>query len=485
MIASSTNAPGVAELLNVLPEHVRRAGQMTLDSRWIERGDVFVALPGVKHDGRDFISGALDKGAAAVFAEADGYSGSDERVVSVLGLDDLLPGLVKGFYNDPSHSMRLAAVTGTNGKTSVVELTGQLLRLLGERAGCIGTLGARLDDQPAPVTNTTPDLISITRQLAAWRQRDVKHIAMEASSHALDQGRLRGLSLHTGVFTNLTRDHLDYHASERAYADAKLSLFSDFELHRAVFNADDPIACEVAGISGDSAIGISMEGGRGDVRIALRSQRPMIIDIESPWGSAVLEIPLSGRFNAFNVTAAIVTVVGFGFDFNRACAAVGQLLPVAGRMERLLTPEGVLVVVDYAHTPDALENALAALHPETAGLLWVIFGCGGDRDPGKRSLMGGAAQRWADRVVVTSDNPRGEPPEAIINDIVQGCLAGVDVEPDRAAAIRYALETARPGDTLLIAGKGHEDYQEVRGQRLPFSDRRVVAEFLAASGVAV
>ncbi len=211
----------------------------------------------------------------------------------------------------------------------------------------------------------------------------------------------------------------------------------------------------------------------------------MVIDIESPWGSAVLEIPLSGRFNAFNVTAAIVTAVGLGFDFDRSCAAVGELLPVAGRMERSMTPEGVLVVVDYAHTPDALENALAALQPETAGLLWVVFGCGGDRDPGKRSLMGGAAQRWADRMVVTSDNPRGESPEAIIDDIVQGCQAGVEVEPDRAAAIRYALGAARAGDTLLIAGKGHEDYQEVKGQRLPFSDRQVVEELLAASGVAV
>ncbi|MCH1491965.1 MAG: UDP-N-acetylmuramoyl-L-alanyl-D-glutamate--2,6-diaminopimelate ligase [Luminiphilus sp.] len=479
------SAPGIDELLAVLPHQVRRAGQMTLDSRWIERGDVFVALPGLEHDGRDFISGALDKGAAAVFAEADGYSGTDERVVAVPGLDDLLPGLVKGFYNDPSQSMQLAAVTGTNGKTSVVELTAQLLRLLGKRAGCIGTLGARLDYPPAAVTNTTPDLISITRQLAAWRQQDVRHVAMEASSHALDQGRLRGLSLHTAVFTNLTRDHLDYHVSERAYADAKLSLFSNFELRRAVFNADDPIACEVADIVGDSAIGISMEDGRGDVRIALRSQRPMIIDIESPWGSAVLEIPLSGRFNAFNVTAAIVTAVGLGFDFDRSCAAVGELLPVAGRMERSMTPEGVLVVVDYAHTPDALENALAALQPETAGLLWVVFGCGGDRDPGKRSLMGGAAQRWADRMVVTSDNPRGESPEAIIDDIVQGCQTRVEMEPDRAAAIRYALGAARAGDTLLIAGKGHEDYQEIKGQRLPFSDRQVVKELLAASGVAV
>lgn len=485
MTVLPASAPSVDELLAVLPDQVRRAGQMTLDSRWVERGDVFVALPGLAHDGRDFISDALDQGAAAVFAEADGYSGTDERVVAVPGLDDLLPRLVKDFYDDPSQSMQLAAVTGTNGKTSVVELTAQLLRLLGERAGCIGTLGARLDYPPAAVTNTTPDLISITRQLAAWRQQEVRHVAMEASSHALDQGRLRGLSLHTAVFTNLTRDHLDYHGSERAYADAKLSLFSSFELRRAVFNADDPFACEVADIVGDSAIGISMEGGRGDVRIALRSQRPMVIDIESPWGSAVLEIPLSGRFNAFNVTAAIVTAVGLGFDFDRSCAVVGELLPVAGRMERSMTPGGVLVVVDYAHTPDALENALAALQPETAGLLWVVFGCGGDRDPGKRSLMGGAAERWADRVVVTSDNPRGESPEAIIDDIVQGCQTLVEMEPDRAAAIRYALGAARAGDTLLIAGKGHEDYQEIKGQRLPFSDRQVVEELLAASEVAV
>ena len=485
MAASAPASSQVSELLAAIPGFRRAGCQLALDSRQIGPGDVFVGLPGLEHDGRAFVDEAFANGAVGALVESEGCNAEDDRIVPVPHLRAALPGLVKDFYGNPSDRMKLAAVTGTNGKTSVVELTGQLLRLLGSEAGCIGTLGSRLSHRPAAAVNTTPDLISMSRQLADWLDQGVEYAALEASSHALHQGRLAGLSLHTGVFTNLTRDHLDYHETEAAYARAKLALFETFDLERAVFNADDPVASQVAGISRDAAVGVSLAGGDCDVRVEVRSQGPMVLHIASPWGSAEIEVALTGRFNAFNVVAAIVTAVGFGFRFDDVCAAAAKLRPVAGRMERLIAPGGGLVVVDYAHTPDALENALKALRAETQAALWVVFGCGGDRDAGKSSMMGQVAGQWEDRVVVPSDNPRGESPRAIIEAIVLGTGSEVMVEVDRAAAIELALGRLAAGDTLLIAGKGHEDYQEVAGQRLAFSDRQVIEAFFAADGVAV
>jgi UDP-N-acetylmuramoyl-L-alanyl-D-glutamate--2,6-diaminopimelate ligase len=401
------------------------SGCMTLDSRKVGQGDIFVALPGAQHDGRDYVQQALAQGASLVLAEADGLSAfidpnADKRIVSMPNLSDLLPDLAKDFYGDPSQTMALVAVTGTNGKTSVVEFVGQLLRSLGFAAGCMGTLGSRLEASPAEATNTTPDVLTINDQLVDWQRRGVKHVALEASSHALHQGRLRSLSIHTGVFTNLTRDHLDYHDNEADYAAAKLSLIT---------------------------------------------------------------VELSGRFNAFNVVAAIAAVTGLGFDFQQVCAVASDLKPVPGRMERILISDDRLAVVDYAHTPDALESALQTLRGETKGRLWVVFGCGGDRDSGKRSLMGRAAARWADHIVVTSDNPRSEAPAKIIEDVISGCGADAEIVVDRAEAIRHALSLAEAGDTVLVAGKGHEDYQDVAGVRLPFSDQQILSGYQSVDGV--
>ncbi|MDG1066119.1 MAG: UDP-N-acetylmuramoyl-L-alanyl-D-glutamate--2,6-diaminopimelate ligase [Luminiphilus sp.] len=463
------------------------SGHMTLDSRTVGAGDIFVALPGVEHDGRDYIQQALAQGAALVLAEANGLSGStgadsNSCVVSVSNLGAELPGLAKDFYRDPSQAMALVAVTGTNGKTSVVEFVGQLLRTLGFEAGCMGTLGSRLKAAPADAINTTPDVLTINHQLAGWRRQGVKHVALEASSHALHQGRLASLSLHTGVFTNLTRDHLDYHGNEADYAAAKLSLFNTFSLKRSIFNADDPVASQVSTVAGASAIGISLEGAKAQVQVAIRSMRPMVLRIQSPWGAAEINLELSGRFNAFNVVAAIVAVTGLGLDFHQVCAAAESLKPVPGRMERILMSGNRLAVVDYAHTPDALESALQTLRGETKGRLWVVFGCGGDRDSGKRSLMGRSAALWADHIVITSDNPRGEVPEKIIEDVLSGCGDEAEVVVDRAAAIRHALALAESGDTVLVAGKGHEDYQDIAGVRLPFSDQQVLAELQSFDG---
>ncbi|MDG1460175.1 MAG: UDP-N-acetylmuramoyl-L-alanyl-D-glutamate--2,6-diaminopimelate ligase [Luminiphilus sp.] len=461
-------------------------GHMTLDSRAVKENSIFVALPGGRQDGRDYIRQALERGAALVLAEDDGIAAgvsADSRVVSVPSLRAMLPELAKDFYGDPSQIMSLAAVTGTNGKTSVVEFIGQLLRSMGVGAGCMGTLGARLEAAPIEAVNTTPDVLTINHQLADWRNQGVRHAALEASSHALHQGRLESLSLHTGVFTNLTRDHLDYHATAKQYAAAKLSLFEKFDLQRSIFNADDPVARQVLTVAKVSAIGISLEGAEAGVQVAVQSMRPMVLQIQSPWGAAEIKVELSGRFNAFNVVAAVIAVTGMGFEFQQVCSAAENLLPVPGRMERILMSGNRLAVVDYAHTPAALESALQTLRDETMGRLWVVFGCGGDRDPGKRSLMGRSAARWADHIVVTSDNPRGEEPGKIISEVMTGCGSQAEVVVDRAEAIRHALAMAESGDTVLVAGKGHEEYQDIAGVRLPFSDQQVLSALQSADGV--
>lgn len=466
--------PGLGALAAV------RATEILLDSRRVSPGAVFVAIPGSRGDGRDHIPAALAGGAVAVLAEAGRELRADPRVVAIDGLRAQCGTLARRFYGNPSAAQSLVAVTGTNGKTSVADYVVQLLRALGRPAGCIGTLGARLSTAVVEATNTTPDVFTLNRQLRRWLDQGVRFVALEASSHALDQGRLDGLDLRVGVFTNLTRDHLDYHGSEAAYAAAKLRLFRDFELDTAIFNADDPVAARVAALCTDRAIGITTGTAAAPVRVAARETAgQLMLALSTPWGDGSVSLGLAGRFNAFNASAAMVAVTRLGFDFERVCEAAAGLTPVPGRMERVDNRRGINVVVDYAHTPDALGNALASLREATSGRLWVVFGCGGDRDVGKRGLMGEVARRGADRLVVTSDNPRSESPEVIIAAVLEGAGPDALVEPDRAAAIRQALAAAAPGDTVLIAGKGHEDYQEIAGVRQPFSDVEVARRCLA------
>lgn len=453
---------------------------LTLDSRDVKPGSVFIAVPGVAGDGRDFIADALSSGAAAVVAEAaNDFVFDDARVLLVPDLRGRLPALARRFYADPSASMALVAVTGTNGKTSVTDFVAQMLRRLGVATGSIGTLGARLVDSVVEARNTTPDLFSLNRQLCEWLNQDVDHVVMEASSHALDQGRMHGLNIHTGVFTNLSRDHLDYHGDEAAYLEAKLRLFTDFPLKRAIYNADDPAARRIPALAGCPSLGVSFDYAEADVFVQLLDVRQgLAIRLHSPWGTRDIHAPLSGAFNAFNVVVAVLAVTGLGYPLPDVVAAAEQLLPVPGRMQSVSVPADIRVLVDYAHTPDALENALNALRGAGESELWVVFGCGGDRDRGKRQLMGHVASTLADRVVVTSDNPRTEPPEKIIEDILSGIGADVDVIGDRAAAIEFAIVNAAPGATVLLAGKGHETYQEVSGRRSAFDDGEVAAAAL-------
>ncbi len=473
---------GLRELLadQALPEV--SLNNMTLDSRSVESNTIFIAVPGAERDGRDFIHAALEQGAAAVLAEADGRElPDDDRVIAISQLKERIGELADRFYHSPSRQLKIMAVTGTNGKTSIVELTRQLLQTVGLTAGSIGTLGSRLIGPPTEVRNTTPDCITLHRQLSAWRDAGVNYVAMEASSHALDQQRLDGLKIDVAVFTNLSRDHLDYHHSMAAYCDAKLRLFRDFASSVQIFNADDSLLSSLSDIWGRDSIGISFSDESADVLIGIVSVAPLVFTLRTPWGVAQIDSTLAGRFNAFNLTVAIVAAASIGIPFSEIVAVTAQLKPVPGRLEPVEMASDITVVIDYAHTPDALHRAIMAVsEARQQGRIWVLFGCGGDRDRGKRSEMGAVASRLADRIVVTSDNPRSEPPEAIIQDILAGC-EGVTplVEVDRAAAISLVIAEAAAGDTVLIAGKGHETYQEIAGARIPFSDSQCANHYLA------
>ncbi|MAV73849.1 MAG: UDP-N-acetylmuramoyl-L-alanyl-D-glutamate--2,6-diaminopimelate ligase [Halieaceae bacterium MED-G27] len=472
-------APVPAELATVTPADV------ALDSRLVEAGDLFVAVPGIDGDGRHFVEGALGAGASSVLAEASDFESNDPRVIAIPNLRAYCGLIARRFYRNPSSDMTLTAVTGTNGKTSVTDYIAQLLRLLGQPAGIIGTLGSRLvSGEISDAVNTTPDIFTLSRTLDQWRDDSIQYVALEASSHALAQHRLDGLSIHTGVFTNLTRDHLDYHGSIDAYCDAKLALFRDFDLAKAVYNADDAMSAQVASIAQCPALGISLTDSSADILVALEAEdsQGLRAKLHSPYGTEHLDLPLHGTFNAFNVAAAIATLVGMGFSFSELCSASHQLHPVAGRME--LVGQGAVprVVVDYAHTPDALQRAMLGLRSSVSGKLWVVFGCGGDRDTGKRPIMGRIAEQYADCVIVTNDNPRHESPQQIAEDIVSGCLESPAIQLDRAAAIHHAILNADDDDTILIAGKGHEPYQLVAGRRLPFSDGDVAQEALEIRG---
>lgn len=458
---------------------------MTLDSRNIEAGDLFLAFPGEHADGRDFVAQAESRGARAVLAEPGREYSVSIPVIDVPQLRWRVGPLASRFYGDPSLKLAVAGVTGTNGKTTCVRLISQLLRHLGMHSGSIGTLGAETDGSVQGGGLTTPDAVSLQRQLSAWRERGVRAVAMEASSHALDQGRVAGTHFRVALFTNLSRDHLDYHADMAAYLDAKARLFTDFYPEWIVLNADDPASRELAARCRPATerFYYSANGGNADVR-CLRAHfedTGTRLEVASPWGEWRLRSPLLGAFNVANLLAALTAVAGLvpKPDPEALAEAVAALQPVPGRLQ--VMGNGPRVVIDYAHTPDALSQALVALRSHCRGRLLCVFGAGGDRDPGKRPLMGATAAAAADALWLTSDNPRHEDPNAIIEAIASGISSGKSYhrEPDRACAIEQAISAANDEDWILIAGKGHEDYQEVSGVRQPFNDVAVAREVLA------
>ncbi|HEX8979565.1 MAG TPA: UDP-N-acetylmuramoyl-L-alanyl-D-glutamate--2,6-diaminopimelate ligase [Parasulfuritortus sp.] len=449
---------------------------LTADSRRVCPGDVFLALPGAVHDGRDHIQAAVSAGAAAVLWEPDGYAWPVGLAVPNFPVPDLkgrAPAIAAAWWCDPSQALWMTGVTGTNGKTSCSHWLADAFGRLGRKTAVIGTLGNGFPGELQGASHTTPDAVTLQGLLAGYRNAGAVGVAMEVSSHALDQGRVEGVAFDVAVLTNLSRDHLDYHGDMTAYAHAKTRLFDWPGLKWAVLNLEDELGKRLhKGLAGRDVHCLSYGLGVGDIRgEALRlSADGLAMEVETPWGRGELRTGLVGRFNAANLLACLGALLAANISLADALAALEPTRSVAGRMQRLGGGALPTVIVDYAHTPDALEKTLATLRDLTAGRLVCVFGCGGGRDKGKRPLMGEAAARLADRVVVTSDNPRHEAPADIVADILVGMPAGQQVELDRAAAIRAAIAGATPGDVVLIAGKGHEDYQEIEGVRRPFSD---------------
>ncbi|CAA0109995.1 UDP-N-acetylmuramoyl-L-alanyl-D-glutamate--2,6-diaminopimelate ligase [Halioglobus japonicus] len=459
---------------------------MQLDSRKVRPGDLFLAMPGELHDGRQFIEQAVANGAAAVVAEAPVAGFVDDIPVPLVELPELHfeAGIIAArFYRNPSHSMHVVGVTGTNGKTTTSRIVGQLTRARGKSCGVIGTLGITLGDDISAAVNTTPDALSLQQKLAEWLEQGVLSVCMEVSSHALEQGRVNGVEFTTAIYTNLSHDHLDYHGTMDAYGRAKLRLFASEGLQYAVINADDPFVDSVRAAVAASAqvITYSASGAAADLRIenAQFGADGVRAMLHSPWGSTEFFSPLPGDFNLANLAAAVASLALAGESLPAILDAVAGLQPVPGRMALVPNNHGLQVVVDYAHTPDALEHVLMALRPHVGGSLITVFGCGGDRDREKRQVMGRVACSLSDRVVVTSDNPRSEEPLRIMRDIESGCSGDYTLVVDRAEAIESALSAARSGDCIVIAGKGHEDYQLVDGVRLPFSDEAHARSVLA------
>lgn len=461
-----------------------------LDSRQLHAGDAFIALAGSRGHGLQFAAQAEAAGAVAVIAETDNATAlAAPRIplVPVAGLRENLGSIAARFYGDATRNLRVIGVTGTNGKTSTVQLLAQALYALGRKPATIGTLGSGLHGHIDAGERTTPDAISVQRLMADFRDAGASDVAMEVSSHALSQARVAGVHFHLAVFTNLTRDHLDYHGDMQSYANAKQGLFRMPGLAAAAINLDDECGRRFFSElpAGVSAIGFGIEHADASVRASRIETRAagLGFDLHTPWGEARIESRLLGRFNVSNLLAVVASLGLLGYDFNAICAALAELDPVPGRMNRLGGSEGcALVVIDYAHTPDALQQALASAREHCANQLLCVFGCGGERDVGKRPLMAEIAERLADRVIVTDDNPRSEDGARIVADILAGFerAEAVVVERDRRRAIERAVHCAGAGDVVLIAGKGHEPCQEVNGVMHAFDDVEVARTAIEA-----
>ena len=478
----------VAALLARLRVAPRR---ITSDSRAVAPGVAFAAYPGARLDGRAFIGDAIERGAPAVLWEAAGWQWDARHTVPNAPVDDLrgrLGPIADFIYGSPSEALWVIGVTGTNGKTSCSQWIAHAFAAAGRRAAVVGTLGNGFPGALEPAPNTTPDAAVLQETLARLRQAGADAVAVEVSSIGLDQGRVNGTRFDVALFTNLSRDHLDYHGTMAAYGAAKARLFAWPGLAAAVVNADDPFGERLGSIArehGARLLTYGVNGGDVTVTSIAPTAGGLALSVATPWGKGELESRVVGTFNVANLLGTLGVLLASDVPLAAALAAMAKLEPPPGRMQRLGGGDAPLVVIDYAHTPDALDKVLVALRPAVApdGVLVCVFGCGGDRDPGKRREMGRIAATLADRVVVTSDNPRGEDPTAIAMAIAEGVRDAGNrhwrLEPDRGKAIRAAIAAARAGDVVLLAGKGHEDYQEANGVRTPFSDAAEAASALA------
>jgi len=475
---------------------------LCLDSRQVKMGDVFIALSGTQVDGRQFIAKAIEAGAAAILVEADkNWQGIDwlgaVPVIAIEQLPENISAIAGRFYGEPSKTLQLIGITGTNGKTTCSLLAAQLLAHLQQRAAVVGTVGYGVLDASAAVPFaqqinslistglTTPDPIALQRILSELKNSGATVAALEVSSHSLQQRRVAGLQFATAIFTNLTQDHLDYHGDLTSYGNAKAQLLQMPLLRTAIINLDDAWA--------KSLLQKIPEGVRA---LTYSTKIPADIAVENiklhssgvsatiitPWGQGELHSPLLGEFNLSNLLAVIASVCVQGFTLAQVLPLVSALESAPGRMQLIAVnqPADIQVIVDYAHTPDALENTLKAIHEHKAGSIWTVFGCGGNRDKTKRPQMGRIAEKLSDYVIVTNDNPRSEEPATIAAEIVRGMKNpnGCLVIADRAQAIDFAVQQAKPGDIVLVAGKGHEDYQIFAAQTIPFSDIKQTRESL-------
>jgi UDP-N-acetylmuramoyl-L-alanyl-D-glutamate--2,6-diaminopimelate ligase len=458
------------------------------DSRRVVQGDLFIAVSGGSYTAQQMLEDIQTSGAAAALYDAsenvDGSELSGVPLFSVENLRQKRGHIASRFYGKPSESMYVVGVTGTNGKTSCTQY---LSAALAEKTGVVGTMGWGFAPDLQEPGLTTPDAIRLQELFARLLEEDAAAICIEASSHGLDQERLSGIAMDVAVLTNLTRDHLDYHGSVEAYKAAKKRLFLEFPIKLAVLNHDDAFSPEIARELSDDVkvLRYSLRNSKAEIYCSSLdfSNHGIEALVETPWGPVQLRSQLIGDFNASNLLAVIAVLASLGYSPERIAERVEGLSNVKGRMDRMDLKNGVLAVIDYAHTPDALENALKALRVHCQGKLWCVMGCGGDRDQGKRPLMGEIANRLADGVVVTDDNPRTEKSEKIIDQIIAGIDDATNVIAirDRKLAIEHALAQANPNDIVLIAGKGHENYQEIDGIKHPFSDHQVVVEFEVAA----
>jgi len=500
-VAEDTGAPvyrsTLAALLDGIAQPLRdlEIRDLTLDSRSVTPGAAFLACQGRTTHGVAHAATAVERGAVAVLWET--APGVEAPVlpahVAVLAVPDLAQRageLADRFFAHPSVDLRVAGFTGTNGKTTSAYLLAQAADLVGRRGAYLGTLGFGRPGALKDAGLTTPDCVSVHRRLAEARDQGAKTVALEASSHALDQGRVAAVRFDTAVFTNLTRDHLDYHGTLEAYGEAKARLFHTPGLRRCVINVRDDfgralaerVAPSLERVLFSTSNEIWAEAGTGWIRVPELRATPagLTLQVESSWGGGTLRSRLVGEFNAENLLAVLGVLLGWGVPLQQALVALAACGAPPGRMETFGGGAQPLALVDYAHTPDALAKVLDAARAHARGRLYCVFGCGGDRDPGKRPLMGAAAEAHADVIVLTDDNPRSESSRAILEQILAGIrdTAAAHVIADRAEAIHFALSEADAGDVVVIAGKGHEDRQIVGSESRPFSDRQVVLDAL-------
>lgn len=487
----TTKAMTLENLLNnvpvkdVVPDVM--VSHISLDSKDIKENGLFIALTGDQQDGRDFIAAAIDQGAVAVFYDnSDGKKMPDNKI-PVLGIEDLrnhVGAIANNFYDKPSLKLTVIGITGTNGKTTCAHLLANILDKENERCAIIGTLGNGFPDALEPAINTTPDVISLHRQMADFFQMGARFVCMEVSSHALVQGRVNGVAFDIAMFTNLSHDHLDYHGNMDTYGDAKEKLFSISTIKHCIINCDDKFGKELinklqTAQNNISIISYGIGNGMVSAQSITSNKNGIVFRAVTQDNEINISSQLFGQFNVYNLLAVLACLLEVGLSLKDSANLLGKVKPVAGRMEQFngsnLQP---LVIVDYAHTPDALEKALLAVRDHCRNMIWCVFGCGGDRDKKKRSVMGRIASQLADYVILTNDNPRTELPEKIIKDIEAGFSSKPKIIYEREDAIRYAITNAKSDDVVLVAGKGHETYQQIGDKKIDFSDRLIVREIL-------